>query len=252
MPALAFGTFFDGTLTRQERACLTSFVRAGHQISLYSYTPVDLPAGVVARDATEVLPRSALYRDATGGPHHGTVSQFSNHFRYAMIAKTGLAWIDTDVICLKADWPSTDWLLAPQDGCLVNGAVLGLPTGHPLVTRALEVAERLRGTTVWGITGPHLLTALAWEHGLSGRMLPTNALYPLHHGRATELLRPLKPGECFRLPEEALCVHLWNEMLRMQGHNRTAGPLPGSPLAALLDFAEGVPPSEEPLQGRSR
>lgn len=80
---------------------------------------------VRASAASEILPRSALYRDETGGRHDGTVSQFTNYFRYVMIARTGLIWIDTDVICLKADWPQRDWLLAPQDRCFVNGAILG-------------------------------------------------------------------------------------------------------------------------------
>lgn len=209
MPSLTFGTFFDGALSRQERACLTSFVRAGHSVSLFSYAPVDLPPGLWARDASEILPRSAFYRDDTGGPHSGTVSQFTDHFRYAMIAQTGLIWIDTDVICLKADWPQRDWLLAQQDQCLVNGAILGLPRNHPFLSRALEVAERLRGISVWALAGPHLLTALVWKFGLSGQMLTTNELYPLHYSRAADLLRSLRPDERLYIPESALCIHLW-------------------------------------------
>ena len=239
MPIRAFGTFFDGAPTRQERACLTSFVRAGHHVSLFSYARLDLPSGVDARDAAEILPRSALHRDTTGGVHHGTVAQFTDHFRYAMIAKTGLCWIDTDVICLKADWPDTDWLIASQDHHLVNGAVLGLPRDHALLAQALDVAERLQGITIWGMSGPFLLTALAQEHLIFGRMLPTEAFYPLHHSRAFELVRTLAPGQTFHIPEAALCIHLWNEMLRLDGYDKAAGPPAGSPLAVLLDLAEG-------------
>jgi hypothetical protein len=238
MPSLAFGTFFDGQLARQERACLGSFVRAGHDVSLFSYDPVALPDGVIGRDAAEILPASALFRDSSGGRHHGTVAQFSNQFRYTMIAKTGLAWIDTDVICLRANWPAADWLLARQDHCLINTAVLGLPRDHPLVARAIDVTERLRGVPVWSLTGPHLITTLVGEWGLEPCLMPTDALYPLHYSRAGELLRPLRPGERFHIPDGALCIHLWNEVLRLKGHDKAAGPLPDTPLAALLDFAE--------------
>lgn len=233
-----FGTFFHGKMARQEHACLTSFVRHGHEVSVFSYEPLELPPGVAARDAAEILPRHRLYL-IERGIHRGTVSQFSDHFRYCMIRDTGLVWIDTDIVCLRPDWPDREWLLAGQDTCMVNGAVLGVPPAHPLLDDAITVSERLEGVGVWALIGPHLLTALVHEHDVERELLPVDAFYPIHFSKASELLRPLGPGERLTLPREALGIHLWNEVLRMNGHDRTADPPPGSALEALILHAEG-------------
>lgn len=235
----AFGTFFHGTLSRMERACLRSFVRHGHSVRLYAYAEMAVPDGVMLCDAEEILPAHWLYH-ADRGLHAGTVAQFSDHFRYAMIRQTGLVWIDTDIICLRPDWPDRPWLIARQDACLVNGAVLGIPQDHAMLDDALMVAERMHGVTVWGVIGPHLLTALAWEHGSWQHLLPTDSFYPLHCSRAAQLLRPMETGEQFTIPQESLCLHLWNEMLRMAGHDRLADPPASSALARLMDYAEAL------------
>ncbi len=234
-----FASFYDGKLSRQERACLGSFARHGHELSVYSYEPLDLPPGVLGRDAAEILPRDQLFY-VEGGVHHGTVTQFSNLFRYVMIEKTGMVWIDSDVICLSSDWPEREWTIGWQDGSFINTAVLGMPRKHPALARAIEVAERLQGVGVWGLTGPHLLTALAHEFDLHGHVQPAEIFYPIHHRKAGWLLHILKPGERLELPARALCVHLWNEVLRTGGHDRQAGPPTGSALEALISYAETV------------
>lgn len=234
-----FGSFFDGELSRQERACLGSFVRHGHEVTVFSYDRLDLPSGVAQRAAADILAQDRLYRADTGA-HKGTVAQFANHFRYVMIRDTGLIWIDSDVICLSPTWPEREWIVAWQDRCLVNNAVLRFPPDHPALARAIAVAERLSGLTVWGLTGPHLLTALIADYELHEEVLPADCFYPVHHSKAVHLLHELKPGENLELPDSALCVHLWNEVLRKAGHDRHKGPLPNSALARLLDYAESV------------
>ena len=58
------GLWIGSNLSRLELLTLHSFVRFGHKFQLWVYdalaTPV--PAGVVLRDANEILPRSRIFR----------------------------------------------------------------------------------------------------------------------------------------------------------------------------------------------
>ena len=79
-------SFWHGPLSWLEILCITSFVRQGHKVEVYSYEPITaLPAGAEWRDATTVLPQEKLvfYKG------RGTPGVFSDHFRYAAL-KAGL------------------------------------------------------------------------------------------------------------------------------------------------------------------
>ncbi|MFM7379463.1 MAG: hypothetical protein ACKO1O_15270 [Erythrobacter sp.] len=230
-----FGTFFAGELSRLERCCLRSFVRHGHGIALYAYDPVGaVPDGVELRDAASVLPREAFF-PAGNGPHEGTVAAFTDMFRYAMIIKTGLIWTDTDVVCLKPDWP--DWPLAAafQDAIIVNGAVLGGSAAGPLLERAAAIAGRVGTIGPWAYTGPHLLTALVHDMGLTRHVLPRETFYPFSYRDAASTLLTPRPGiERVQWPEPTVAVHLWNETLRLAGHDRETPPPDQSLLKLIL------------------
>jgi hypothetical protein len=152
-----------------------------------------------------------------------------------MIKRTGLVWIDTDVFCLRADWPDRPFLFAGQDNCLINGAVLGLPRDHPLVDDAIEVATRLGRLPIWAYTGPHLITALVQQYELGGHVLASQSFYPIHYSQAGALLSPLPAGQKLQWPAISYCVHFWNELLRNWGHDKSVGPPPGSPMAQLFE-----------------
>lgn len=229
----SFGTFFAGALSLQERACLSSFIRLGHSIALFSYERCDLPRGLEWRDAAEIVPRSGFWRAETG-PHKGSCGQFSDGFRYRMIAATGLTWVDTDIFCLRADWPEDPLLIGAQDRVTVNGAVLRFPRDHPALRDAIEVTERIGRIPVWGLVGPQLLTALVREHGLASLVLPTEAFYPVQYSKAALLVQPRT--DPVQWPSGSYCVHLWNEILRLTDYDRAAGPPPGSPMRALFDL----------------
>lgn len=43
---------------------------------------------------------------------------------------------------------------------------------------------------LWGVAGPHALTALAAEEGLTHWALPPSIFYPLHYTQAERILDP--------------------------------------------------------------
>ena len=53
-----------------EQLCLLSFVHAGHNVTLYSYQPIDnLPDSVIAGDAASIYPAEPMLRHVrTGSP----------------------------------------------------------------------------------------------------------------------------------------------------------------------------------------
>lgn len=229
----AFGTFFEGELSWLERGCLASFIAHGHAVTLYSYAPMALPAGVAHADAAAILPRDLLFRNQSGA-HAGGVTAFANLFRYAMLRDHGGIWIDTDMLCLSRDWPEGELIVAAQSDHLINCAVLGGAAGHPLFTEAFAVASRIGAHSIFGYTGPHLVTALVNQMGLRGAVLPVETFYPIPFQSAAALLEPAPGARRVAWPERTVAVHLWHESLRLAGFDRAAPPPPDSLLALLL------------------
>src|SRR4051812_36919063 len=80
-----------------ERACARSVLRQGHRLRLWCYRPVDgMPDGIERANAAEILPERSVITHATG-----SVSLFSNWFRYKL-QRLGLGtWLDCDVYLLR-------------------------------------------------------------------------------------------------------------------------------------------------------
>jgi len=94
-------SFWDGELTTLERLCISSFLQNGATYNLYVYdVPRGVPAGVVLKDASEVVSRERVFRYGTGF-NAGSIAGFTNLFRYTLIHEQGGWWIDTDICCLQ-------------------------------------------------------------------------------------------------------------------------------------------------------
>jgi hypothetical protein len=101
-----------GPLTILNWVGVASFVRLGHTARLWAYDPLDVPAGVVVEDASEIIPKEALFHfmnPVTGRPD---VGPFSDLFRFKLLWMRGGWWSDTDVICLQRDIPPCDYAWA--------------------------------------------------------------------------------------------------------------------------------------------
>jgi len=64
--------------------------------------PRGVPEGVTVRDASEILPAERMFRCPSGTLNEGSLSGFSNLFRYTLLQRIGGWWVDTDVCCLRA------------------------------------------------------------------------------------------------------------------------------------------------------
>ncbi|UXU75796.1 MULTISPECIES: hypothetical protein [unclassified Paracoccus (in: a-proteobacteria)] len=219
-----------------ELASIASFLRQGHDFTLYSYGPVaNVPEGVRLEDARQILPGDQILRYW----RNGNPALHADVFRYAMIARTGAIWVDLDVIALRPFRFPGPWVFGYEDAEQVNNAVLGLPADSPMLARLLEMRPdtrgvpphltgarrlkyRLRGWLTggvpisrwpWASTGPRAVTLFARQSGEIRHALPPTAFYAIPHHAARSLLVPggLSAG---MLPEDAYGVHLWGGELR--------------------------------------
>ena len=257
MPVHAF--WIGPALGPMARACLASFVRAGHPVTLHGYQrPHDLPPGVAFADAARLVPPERIIRHRETGSY----ALFANVFRYRLLQRYDCLYVDCDVYCLKPVERAA-YLLGWEDDVHINGAVLRLPKDSALL-RALnavaddptpippwlpeelqaelrENARQGRPTSVqdmpWGVLGPRAITWLAKDCGVDGEALPAEAFYPLHYTQVHRLLDPELTIEDLVTPRTQ-CLHLYNEMLHRL--DLSAVP-PSSPLGRMLAAPEVVP-----------
>lgn len=238
------------SLSRVERACLRSALRQGHPVTLHCYdVPAGVPDGVDLADAAPLVPATRIVRHRTG-----SVSLFSNLFRY-ILQRQGLGtWIDTDLYFVAPVDGTRPNLFGRQSADELNGAVLRLPADSPLLPPLIALfdeadvpfwlskaqhaaaAQRLRehGRTglalmPWGSTGPIALTALARRFGLEAAALPAEIFYPVPWREAGWILDPARKLDDMVRPG-TVAVHLWNELIR---NFKDAPAPPGSFLARL-------------------
>jgi len=226
--------WFGNALGPCEILCMKSFIDYGHEYDLYSYARLSVPSGVRLMNANEILPQDEVFFYRRG-PGAGSVSAFTNMFRYRLLMLRGGWWVDTDVICLSPRMPEKEYFCEWQDELLINVAVLKFPEGHPFISALYERSRAAGKDIAWGHTGPNLITALAKEQGLEYYASPTGCAYPIHHRDA--LLPVTKAGRkaSYDKIRGATFLHLWNEVFRRNQSVALHNPPSGSFLADLYE-----------------
>ena len=151
--------WYGSTLSPYERLSIASFLKHGHHVEVFSYSELNLPEGAVRVDAATVLPESEVFAYRRGAGK-GSVSAFSNMFRYKMLHELGGLWADCDVLCLRPMHSLPAACVAWEDGATVATGVMRFPPGHALPGELYRQAVALGKDIVWGQIGPQLLTRL--------------------------------------------------------------------------------------------
>jgi hypothetical protein len=217
-------TFWHGSdLSVWEHISLRSFLDVGHEVEVYAYDDVSVPAGVKLCDAEEILPRRNAFSYREGWAK-GSFAACSNQFRYALLHQKGGIWADTDIICQKSLMDLPDATIGWENHDSVNGAILKFSAGHPATAELFERASTLGNDIVLGQAGPWLLTALVQEGRQVLNILPIRAFYPFHWSEAWKLVDPERVTECMAETADSYCVHWWNGALRSLGCSRDHRP----------------------------
>lgn len=237
----AVGSLWIGAqLSPLERACIQSFLRRGHEFHLYCYRAIgNVPDGCRILDAAVILPQSRVITYARG-PGKGSVSLFSNQFRYKLLHDVGGWWVDMDMYCLSDRLPDSGVVLAREDQDGLNCAIMRFPRGHAALREGYEECLGRGDDVEWGDTGPRLLTRLAAKHELGDNIFPESVFYPIHFTHFWTALDPRRTRFAAEKIQGAACVHLWNEALRRLGIDKNVMPPRGSLLWNLYDWTIGT------------
>lgn len=212
---MQIGTFWHGgELSWIELLSLASLREVGHDITLFSYRFLDfVPRGITVRDASEILPESAVFSYANGTK---SFSAFSNAFRYQLINATDYVWADCDVLGLAPmSLPPEGYIFGFESPGVVNGALLGAPQESDLSLSLLDgVARADIQNLKWGQIGPQLVTSAVKRLGLLELALPISQIYPLHYSETWRYFDPESIDFVRKRCEDSKFAHLWNEVIR--------------------------------------
>ena len=236
----ANGLWIGTRLSPLERACVQSFLMKGHRFNLFVYDAVEnVPDGCTLTDAASILPREAIFAHGAGAGA-GSLAGFSDRFRYKLLYELGGWWMDLDVLCLQSTFPDLPIVIGRQDPQLINGAVLRFPRQHPAMSEAHDESES-KGTTVeWAEIGPKLLTRYVGEGKIATTVLPHTYFYPLHFTQFWSVFDPRRTLHASQTIRGAVCLHLWNEMIRRNGIDKDVLPPHGSLLRSFYEWAIGI------------
>ena len=218
-----------------EHLCIKSFIAHGHRFRLYSYADVaNMPRGCEAADARLVLPEERLFYYES--PHHvGSVSAFSNLFRYKLLLEHGGWWVDTDVLCLTPEIPDAEYVFAKESPVLYGTATLRAEAGSLLMGTALSRAEQAGTRFAFGATGSYLLTELIHEFDLENEAWETESIYPVSWTDPLAVFNPGRRAELEQRLASSKFLHLWTTVLRRANVLKSVRPPIGSFLAACFD-----------------
>ena len=225
-----------------QRLCLTSAAATGCHVRLFVYEPVEgIPPGVEVVDGNDILGADKMVR-------HGrsqSAALFSDRFRYEVLGRGLGAWIDTDLLFIKAPQNSGDCLLGWEDDELVGSAFIWIKPRHPLIDdlRRLAADDHLIPAWLpawkrsylairkamgkprhvsdldWGVIGPHLLTWLLQQSDLASQVGPTSWFSPLPWDERRKIADGNFDWQSLIKPE-TVCAHLWNYGLTPELRNR--------------------------------
>jgi hypothetical protein len=229
-----------GELSQFEISCITSFVKAGFNVKLWSYNNLSIP-GVESCDASLVLPHEqlSLYKQKHHSGKDETSTAFSDAFRFNLIHKFGGWWFDADCFCLKT---ANDFYQLRKNCEFVAGLESNV---HPFVGSAAFYAnERCSALLVkelektcleynysfpiWGMIGPRLITNFVHDNKLYDSILDQSHFFSIGVEECKLLTKTSASSNASSLIADSYVVHIWNSVVS------TSTVEPGSLLDTLI------------------
>jgi GT2 family glycosyltransferase len=219
------------SLSTMERLSLASFLKNGHEVHLYTYGNVsNVPAGVVIKDAAEIVPTSLLdYRKFP------KLAYFADMFRYKLLRERGGWWVDTDTVCIRPFDFKEETIISSEmtkgGKTHPNNGNLKAPLGSPIMTWLWnECMNKDPSKLQWGDTGPRLIKRAIERFKLEFAVKPPETFCPIPWWDSVSLNDPTATPI---IPKNAYAVHFWNEQWSSTGQDKIL-PQPESLYAKLV------------------
>lgn len=242
-------SFWQGTLGWVERLCLASMQSAGHRITVYSYGPIEVPPGVRAADASEIMP---YYEQLAGRPQ-----MMSDLFRYAGLRHDCGLWVDLDVLLLRNLSDMGDHVFGIVRKRKICPAVLRLPPDSPVLASMIDFVQQPVIVPPWwrfhkrakqkvaalfgkhqrfyefgyAQVGPRLVTYSLTTAGLLPLAQPSDVFYPIDYRHTARFFDPGDEVER-SFTARTRAVHLFNNTLK---EFKRQPPPPGSFIARMCE-----------------
>lgn len=227
------GLWIGKELSNMEKMSINSFLKHGYVYHLYTYDKVEgVPSGAIVKDANEILNVSEVY-----AYNNGSMSSISNRFRFELMYKTGIPWVDADLICVKYyDFSDDEYLIMSEsnkkyDEEKICAGILKFPKGDPILLEAIEMCDKkkqeiLNGTIAWGV-GPSTTKHIVETYNLQKYVKPWYFANSCSCHHTDSLINPnwktkdanpkseiIYSKRITDLPEGTYFIHLWNEFWR--------------------------------------
>ncbi len=141
------GLWIGDSLSNIEMLTIRSFTNHGHEFNLWTYGKITnkLPKGATLRNANEIIPEAKVFRYKYSnkfGHGKGSVSGFSDIFRYKLLYDRGGWWVDMDVTCLKPLNFASPYFFRKHHDLRMVGNVMKCPPNSELMYACYIEASR--------------------------------------------------------------------------------------------------------------
>ena len=214
-------------LSKIEILSIKSFMDNCHIYNLYTYDNVkNIPPGVIVKDGNEILDKSQIFRYK-----NGSISAFSNLFRFVLLYKKGGYWVDTDMICVrKLPFKENDIVFTSEPSSnyqnkIPTSSLIKIPKKNIIALQGIKILQLykkliLNGRMNWG-AGPSTVKILIKNFKLEKNVLEWNQTCSCYCGDYQSIFDPIENGENKNIimriediPINMFCIHLWHQMIR--------------------------------------
>jgi len=160
-------------------------------------------------------------------------------FRYKLLLEKGNYWVDTDIVSLKKFDYENEFLFAnartPRKflkyGNTVCNCVMKTPKGSVIMEYCYDQASRKDTSEIsWGETGPELLTEAVKLLNHKSDVARHELFCPIHWFKWDDAI---KKNPSMKVLDNSDAVHLWNEMWRRAGIDKS-GKFPENSIYEVL------------------
>jgi hypothetical protein len=226
---MEFGALWVGKPSLVEKIVWSSFPHNNHKLTVFVYDEsISLPPGVEKADANDIVPKDRIFYTPSPNKVKQSVSPFADYFRYSMIKKTGMAWTDSDALCLSDYFSDKKYFFADDpsvgSGWVANGTIFA-PKNSKLIEYLVDrVEDIVLNNNVndlrWGALGPALLAEGIDKFNLRKYVVDNKYLHPLGFNEVSLPFSRYKTQEVSSRSKNSASLHLFNAIISEQKINK--------------------------------